>query len=298
MKLAADDRLVPRIGRIARQCREGEAVLLDRGRARQESIRIGVPRRVEDRWRVALLDDAARVQDEKPFADRRDDAEIVRNVDEGELTLVDEMAQQLEDLGLDRHVDCGRWIVRDEQAGLAGQGHGDGDTLLHAARQLTRECAEPPFRLGNTHLPQKLHTLSRGFGSGDREVRANYLAELDAHRIDRRQRRRGVLKDERHAAAANPPQLATPEVKDILVREHDPPRRDAPRRADDVEQRQRQDGLAAAALADHAEPLAGLAGQAHVVQRRELPATDPVDRGETLDAEQWVVHRRSVGSRW
>ena len=133
MKLAADNRLVPRIGRSPRQCREGEAVLLDRGRTGQQSIRIGVPRSGKHGLCSALLHNTARVQDEKAFADRRDDAEIVGNVHKGKLALLDEMTEQLEDLGLDRHVDGGRGIVGDEQARLAGQGHGDGDTLLHAA---------------------------------------------------------------------------------------------------------------------------------------------------------------------
>jgi hypothetical protein len=42
------------------------------------------------------------------------------------------------DLRLDRHVERGRRLVGDQQAGLAGQRHRDHHALAHAARELVR----------------------------------------------------------------------------------------------------------------------------------------------------------------
>ena len=47
-----------------------------------------------------------------------------------------QLVEELEDLGLDRHVEGGRRLVGDEQLGLAGERHGDHDPLAHAAREL------------------------------------------------------------------------------------------------------------------------------------------------------------------
>ena len=48
------------------------------------------------------------------------------------------IADQRQDLRLDRHIQRRRRFVGDQQARPAGQRHGDHDALLHAARQLVR----------------------------------------------------------------------------------------------------------------------------------------------------------------
>ena len=48
--------------------------------------------------------------------------------------------EDLEDLGLDRHVEGGRRLVGDEQLRLEGEGHGDHHPLAHPARELVREA--------------------------------------------------------------------------------------------------------------------------------------------------------------
>ncbi len=47
-------------------------------------------------------------------------------------------ADELQDLGLDRHVERGGRLVGDEELRVAGERHGDHDALAHAAGQLVR----------------------------------------------------------------------------------------------------------------------------------------------------------------
>ena len=54
--------------------------------------------------------------------------------------------EQLEDLGLDRHVERGRRLVGDEQARLAAQRHRDHRALAHAAAELVRVVVDPALR--------------------------------------------------------------------------------------------------------------------------------------------------------
>ena len=67
-----------------------------------------------------------------------------------------EAAQQGEDLRLDGDVERGRRLVGDQQVGLAGQRHGDGDALAHAARQLVRVAVEATLRVGDADLLEQL----------------------------------------------------------------------------------------------------------------------------------------------
>ena len=50
-----------------------------------------------------------------------------------------EVGQQVEDLGLDRHVEGRDRLVADEQVGLGHQGPGDADALALAAGELARD---------------------------------------------------------------------------------------------------------------------------------------------------------------
>ena len=63
----------------------------------------------------ALFDDAAAVHHEDAIGDVGDNAEVVGHEDDS-VPLVAQLAQLLEDLRLDRHVQRGRRLVGDQQA--------------------------------------------------------------------------------------------------------------------------------------------------------------------------------------
>ncbi len=110
----------------------------------------------EERDDVGLLDDLAGVHDGHPVAHLGHDTEVVRDEDDGRAGLVAQVAHQVEDLGLDRHVERGRRFVGDQELGLAGQGHRDHHALGHAAGHLVRVGLQTPFRIGDADHPEQL----------------------------------------------------------------------------------------------------------------------------------------------
>ena len=89
------------------------------------------------------LDDPARVHDVDPVRVSRDHAHVVRDQQHRHAEPRLQVVEQLEYLGLNRHVERGRGLVGDQQLGLAGQRHRDHDALPEAARELVRVVAEP-----------------------------------------------------------------------------------------------------------------------------------------------------------
>src|SRR5438093_236678 len=76
---------------------------------------------VEDLLDWPLLHDPARVHDEDPLAQSGDYPHVVRDEDDGRLRLLVEVTKQLEDLGLDRHVQGGGRFVGDQDRWLVGR---------------------------------------------------------------------------------------------------------------------------------------------------------------------------------
>ena len=70
--------------------------------------------------------------------DLGDDAEVVRDQQDRHAEPLAQLAQQLEDLRLDRHVERGRRLVGDQQLRVARERHRDHHALAHAAGQLVR----------------------------------------------------------------------------------------------------------------------------------------------------------------
>ena len=73
------------------------------------------------------------------------------------------VAQQVEDLRLDRHVERGRRLVGDEQLRLARERHRDHRALAHAAGELVRIVLQPRLRVRDPDLVEQLGSARRGF---------------------------------------------------------------------------------------------------------------------------------------
>ena len=101
-------------------------------------LRIG-----EERVHRRLLDDAAGVHDRDAIGHLGDDAEIVGDQQQRQAHPRLQLAQQVEDLRLDRHVERGRRLVGDQQRRFAGERHRDQRALAQAARELVRVVVDP-----------------------------------------------------------------------------------------------------------------------------------------------------------
>ncbi len=90
----------------------------------------------------AELDDSAGVHDGHVGHEAADDGEVVAHVDGGDAVRDAERAHRLEYVTLRRDVEARRRLVEHDQCRPARKGHGEGDTLLLAARQLVRVATQ------------------------------------------------------------------------------------------------------------------------------------------------------------
>ena len=81
------------------------------------------------------LHDPADIHHRDPLADVLDHAEVVRDEQIGKPELFLKIEEEVQDLGLDRHVQGGDGLVRNDQTGIQGKGPGDADTLALTARE-------------------------------------------------------------------------------------------------------------------------------------------------------------------
>ena len=161
---------------------------------RQKRPRVVVRRIAQHLARRAGLDDLAEIHDDHPVGNGIDDIEIVADQDQAEVAAGFQAYQQVEDLGLDRHIEARQRLVGDDQPGTHRHGPGDRDALLLAAGQLMRIAV---VKLGGVEADGGQQF---GYLGGQRVARGQPVAQqdirqgrVDAHpRIERRCR---VLED-------------------------------------------------------------------------------------------------------
>ena len=203
------------------------------------------------------LDDLALVHHGDAVGEVGDDAHVVGDQHDRGAELVAAATQQVEDLGLHRHVERRRRLVGDEHRGVERERHRDHDALLLPARELVRVVVDPQLGLGDADLPQHLDRVGHRLLLRVLAVRAQPLRELPADREHRVQRRRRLLEDHRALGAAD---LAQPLARSPITTSS-PCSTTAPRDlgglGQQAEDRAGGDRLARAGLADDREHLAG-----------------------------------------
>ena len=147
-----------------------------------------------------LLDDASEVHHRDAVADVAHEREVVRDEEVGEAELLLQVAEQVDDVGLDRHVEAAHRLVEHEQLGGERQRPGDGDALQLAAGELARVAVAV---LGvEAHGAQQVARLLLPLLLREVEVVAHRLGQAVGDRRQRVERRERVLEHELHAAAA------------------------------------------------------------------------------------------------
>src|SRR6266851_449859 len=122
---------------IGDEARRGGTVVAAAGA--QQLLRIGMPRRAGAQGLdVELLDDASLVHDDQPVAEMRDDGKVVADQDAAQPAALAQLAQQIEDLRLNRDVEGRGRLVEQEQARLENEGARDGDALALPTGELMR----------------------------------------------------------------------------------------------------------------------------------------------------------------
>ena len=101
------------------------------------------------------FDDAAGVHHVHAIGVTRHHTEIVRDDDQRDAAVAGQRLHQFQDLRLNRNVQRGRRLIRDDQLRIARQSDRDHHALPHAAGQLMRILFQTPRRVGDAHLRQQ-----------------------------------------------------------------------------------------------------------------------------------------------
>ena len=205
------------------------------------------------------LHDPARVHHVDPVGVAGHDAEVVGDDEHRDAELAGQVLQQLQDLGLDGHVERRGGLVGEDERRVAGQRHGDHDPLAHAAAELVRVLAKPPLRVRDPHQREDLRRPGPGLGGCHLEVDLQGLGDLPADGQHRVQRGHGLLEDHGDLAPPDAAHLVLGEREEIPPLEEDLAADDPPRGSrHEPHHRERADGLAAAGLAHQGHGLPGL----------------------------------------
>ena len=187
-----------------------------------------MPGRCEQLLRRGGLHDPADVHHRDALADVLDDAQVVGDEEQSQPELVLKLEEEVQDLRLDRHVERGDGLVRDDQAGIEGKRARDADALALAAGERVR-IAPHVFRPQAHEAKQLDDAVGPFLGVAD-AVDEQGLADDVEQRHARVQRRERILEDHLHLAPKEP-QLALRDrrhVEDLaVVAKAEPGRRSA-----------------------------------------------------------------------
>ena len=101
-----------------------------------------------------VLDDLAGVHDDDVVRGLGDDAHVVRDDDHRHVVRLAQVLEEVEDLGLDGHVERRRRLVGDQQLRVAGERDRDHHPLAHPAREPVRVVVEPARRRSGSAPPR------------------------------------------------------------------------------------------------------------------------------------------------
>ena len=111
-----------------------------------------MPRVREKRRRRCLFRDSSGIHDHHARTQFGYDAKIVGDEQDRHAGLALQVAQEFENLRLDRDVERRRRLICDQEIRSAGERHGDHHALAHATRQLVRILGQAPLRGWDPHL--------------------------------------------------------------------------------------------------------------------------------------------------
>ena len=76
------------------------------------------------------------------------------DVDDGHAQFFLQIADELQDLRLDGHIQCGGRLIADQDLRVAGHRNGDDDALAHTDRKLVGILRKAHLGVSNAHIPQ------------------------------------------------------------------------------------------------------------------------------------------------
>ena len=266
-----------------------------RGIDAEQRLRIRVTHLVKEQLRGGFFDDFARVHHHDPVRASCDDTHVVGDEDDRHAKLLLQITEQFKDLGLDRDVQSGRRLVRDQQFGIARECHRDHHALAHSTRELVGKVVQTLLGARESDEAEHLNCTVKRLLLADPAVDEDRLGDLVTDALGRVKRGHGVLEDHGDVVATNLLHLLVRELREVLAHEVDAAARDVPPGRQKLQDRQSRHRLAATRLADDAERLACFDVQTHAAYGRDGGMTHINFDGQVLDIQN-ATHELSCSS--
>src|SRR5450759_3848303 len=257
---------------------------------------LGVREHVNGR---ARLDHPPRVHHHHALAHAGHHAEVVCDQDGGRAEVAVDMAQQVEDLGLDGDIQGGGRFVGDQDLRRGGETHRDHGPLAHPTGKLVRVIASACLGRRDAHPAQHRHRHGHRLGPVQAVMQANRLRNLPTGPEDRVQGRHRVLNDHRDVLSTDLTHLSLCRLGEVSTLVDDTAADDLARtlKAHDAQCGHR---LTAARLADDAERLSGVELERYAIDRLDVAVLGGKDGVQVVHLEKWLGHRQwafSLGSK-
>ena len=252
---------------------------------------------VEDLPRVAGFHDLAGVHHLDALGHLGHHAQIVGDQDDRGAVGLLQVLHDVQDLRLHGHVQRRGRLVRDQDLGIAGQGHGDHHALALAAGHGVGIAAERAFGIRQAHLGEHVHRDAPGLAHGDLLVAANALAHLLAHAHGGIQAGHGVLEDHGELLAPVGLHLLVAELGEILALEQDFAALEAHwGRGQQLHDGLHAHALAAAGFADDGEGLARIQVEIDAAHRLHFAGIGVKGNAKIAHFQQMLLHACSPPS--
>ena len=131
--------------------------LVEAGQRSKEAFCIGMLRGPEQGADRGPLNNMAGVHDGHIVGHLGYDTEVVRDQENGHMGPGLDLAKQVENLGLNGHVEGGGGFVGNEEQWVTRQSHGDHGALAHPPRELMRVFVDARLGGRDAHIVKKLN---------------------------------------------------------------------------------------------------------------------------------------------
>ena len=148
----------------------GVAGSVDAGDGLQQGLCVGVTHFGEQGCRWRFFHGVTGIHDHDLVGPALDHPQVVGDEDHGHAPGPTEVVEEVEDVLLDGHVECCGRFVGDQEAGTAGQGHGDHDTLAEPAGEFVWVLIEPLCRFRDADLFEQVSGFGKGVASTPAQV--------------------------------------------------------------------------------------------------------------------------------
>ncbi len=139
----------------------------------------------------------------------------MRDEDHPDVEIGFQTLDQIQDLGLHRHVESRGRLVCDQHIRVVNEGHRDHGPLSHTSRELMRVIVVARVRARDANGSQEVDNAFLRSLLAAVLVREDRLCDLIAYLVQRMQTRERVLEDHRELLAANLAQLLVGDLQQI-----------------------------------------------------------------------------------